>query len=162
MGHDVPMSWTAPLARPLISGMFVAGGWDALRNPAGKVDRADKVLPVLADAAGLSIDSETVVRANGAVMVVGGLMLGAGIAPRLSAAVLAASLVPTTAAGHRFWELPPGPDRTAQRLHFLKNASMLGGLLFVAGETHLHPVWRLGRRCMGRRSGRGGARRPGA
>jgi len=144
-GHDVPMSWTAPLARPLISGMFVAGGWDALRNPAGKVDRADKVLPVLADAAGLSIDSETVVRANGAVMVVGGLMLGAGIAPRLSAAVLAASLVPTTAAGHRFWELPPGPDRTAQRLHFLKNASMLGGLLFGRARRTSNPVWRLGR-----------------
>ncbi|MCL4292560.1 MAG: DoxX family protein [Acidimicrobiia bacterium] len=143
------MSWTAPLARPLMAGMFVAGGWDALRNPSTKVDRADTILPQLSDAVGLSVDSEALVRANGAAMVVAGLTFGAGIAPRISAAVLAGSLIPTTLAGHRFWELPPGPERAGQRIHFLKNAAMLGGLLLAVGEIHFHPVLGVGRRLVG-------------
>ena len=54
--------------------------------------------------------------------------------PRLSAAVLATSLVPTTLAGHRFWEAP-AETRQQQQLHFFKNLSLLGGLLIAAGDT---------------------------
>jgi len=142
------------VARPLMAGMFVVGGWDAFRHPATKVDRADHVAPRVADLVGVDVDTESLVRVNGGAMVLGGLMFGAGVAPRLSAAVLATTLLPTTVAGHRFWEMPPGPERNAQRIHFLKNASMLGGLLFAAGETHFHPVWNLGRRALGRKAGR--------
>ena len=46
----------------------------------------------------------TLVRINAVAQIAAGLALATGRAPRLSAAVLAASLVPTTAAGHRFWE----------------------------------------------------------
>lgn len=132
-----------------MSGMFVAGGWDAFRHPGSKVERADAVAPRIVEAVGLSVDTETLVRLNGAVMVVGGVMFGAGVLPRLSATALAATLVPTTLAGHRFWDLPHGPDRTLQRIQFLKNASMLGGLLLAAGETRFHPVWSAGRRWAG-------------
>ena len=58
--------------------------------------------------------------------------------------MLAASLVPTTAAGHRFWE-ETDPDHPGdQRLHFLKNVSMLGGLLIAAVDTEGKPgvAWR--------------------
>jgi len=47
---------------------------------------------------------------------------------------LAGSLIPTTAAGHRFWEESDPSTRAQQTIHFLKNAAMLGGLLAVVGS----------------------------
>lgn len=65
---------------------------------------------------------------NGAAMAVAGLALGFGIKPKLAAGVLAASLIPTTLAGHRFWELE-GKEAAQQQIHFLKNLGLLGGLI---------------------------------
>ena len=63
-------------------------------------------------------------------------MLASGHFPRLSATVLAATLVPTTAAGHRFWEEQDPQKKAMQRIHFFKNTSMLGGLLLAAVLRH--------------------------
>ena len=64
--------------------------------------------------------------------------------PGISAAALAATLVPTTAAGHRFWEEQDPAERAQQRVHFFKNVSMLGGLIIASGDTEGQPgvVWR--------------------
>jgi uncharacterized membrane protein YphA (DoxX/SURF4 family) len=78
--------------------------------------------------------TEQLVRVDGAAKVLGGVALGLGIFPRLSALGLAASLVPTTLAGHRFWEETDPAQRKAQQLHFVKNVSILGGVLLVAFE----------------------------
>jgi hypothetical protein len=53
-------------------------------------------------------------------------------------------LVPTTYAGHRFWETDDKQERMQQRIHFLKNLSILGGLLIAAGDTAGNPslAWR--------------------
>ena len=71
-------------------------------------------------------------------------LLALGRFPRLSALTLAATLVPTTAAGHRFWEAEEDADRAQQRIHFLKNLSMFGGLLITAADTAGNPslAWR--------------------
>jgi uncharacterized membrane protein YphA (DoxX/SURF4 family) len=45
---------------------------------------------------------------------------------------LATSLVPTTMAGHRFWEAQEDPQRKQHLIHFLKNSAILGGLLIAA------------------------------
>ncbi|MFL6124883.1 DoxX family protein, partial [Actinophytocola sp.] len=76
--------------------------------------------------------------------VAAGVALGLGKFPRLSALVLAASLAPTTMAGHRFWEHDDTADRAAQRIHFLKNVGLIGGLLIAAADTHGKPSlsWR--------------------
>ena len=50
--------------------------------------------------------------------------------PRLAALGLVASMIPTTLAGHSFWELD-GAERKAQEIQFLKNAGLVGGLLLV-------------------------------
>ena len=52
-------------------------------------------------------------------------------------------MVPTTLAGHRFWE-ERGPARNAQTIQFLKNAAMLGGLVLAATSTGGRPSvpWR--------------------
>jgi hypothetical protein len=72
------------------------------------------------------------------------VLLGLGRFPRLSALALAATLVPTTLAGHRFWEAEDDAGRTQQQIHFLKNLSMLGGLLIAADDTGAAPslLWR--------------------
>ena len=62
----------------------------------------------------------------------------------LSATVLAASLVPTTLAGHAFWNETDPQAKYAQRLQFYKNTSVFGGLLLAAVDTEGKPglAWR--------------------
>jgi putative oxidoreductase len=75
---------------------------------------------------------------------VAGLSLATGRMPRISSAVLAATLLPTTAAGHRFWEEKDPAARSNQQIHFFKNLSMLGGLILAAVDTEGRPglAWR--------------------
>jgi uncharacterized membrane protein YphA (DoxX/SURF4 family) len=120
--------------------MFVYGGVDALRDPESKAKAADDVAPMIAEALHLpTTDTVTLVRINGGIQVAAGTMLALGKFRRLSALTLAASLIPTTYAGHRFWEEVDEDRRAQQRVQFLKNAGMLGGLIFAAGDTGGRP-----------------------
>ncbi len=137
------------IARPMLASAFFVGAANALKNtavPAGKAEPVISRLVPLAKRAGVPLpeDPEKLVKLNAGVQIGAGLALATGRAPRLSAAVLAASLVPTTAAGHRFWEVQDPAQRTQQKLHFFKNLSMLGGLLIAAGDTDGKPgvAWR--------------------
>jgi uncharacterized membrane protein YphA (DoxX/SURF4 family) len=139
------------IARPMLASMFVVGGIDSFVSPSGKVPKAEKVteqVPTLAEkiAPGLPVpkDPETLVRINGGVQVLAGLALATGRMPRLSALVLVASLVPTTYAGHPFWEEKDEGARAAQRFQFFKNISMMGGLLLAGVDTAGKPgvAWR--------------------
>ena len=113
------------LAQVLLSGVFIVGGADAFRSPGGRVQKAaDFGMP----------EPELAVKANGAAMVVGGAALALDVAPRAAATLLALSLVPTTLAGHAFWKESSEAGRATHRTQFLKNATMLGGLLFVASS----------------------------
>lgn len=137
------------IARPMLASIFVVGAATALKNSSGTAAKADPVtsrLVPLAKKAGIPLpeNPETLVKINAAVQIGAGLALATGRAPRLSAAVLAASLIPTTAAGHRFWELEDPAQRTQQQLHFFKNVSLVGGLVIAAGDTEGKPgvAWR--------------------
>jgi len=102
---------------------FVWLGYEAASEPGGRV----------ALAAGLGVPwPEASVRLNGAAMVAGGVALVLGIQPRLAAAGLVASMVPTTLAGHSFWTHEDPAARTANRIQFLKNLGLVGGLVAVA------------------------------
>ena len=128
-----------------MAALFVIQGIDSLLHPDTKAPAAEKVVRPLADRVSVVPDQvEQAVRLNGAVQVAAGSLLAIGKFPRLSAAVLAASLVPTTAAGHRFWESDDKLERAQQKVHFLKNLSILGGLLIAAGDTAGNPsiAWR--------------------
>lgn len=139
------MTISRHVARPLLASIFLTGGYDAVRNPAGKVGAADDIAQQVATRIpGLPEgDTEQLVRINGAVQLGAGTLLAIGRLPRLSALALAASLVPTTAAGHRFWE-QDGPQRAQHQIHFFKNLSLLGGLLLAALDTEGKPgvIWR--------------------
>jgi uncharacterized membrane protein YphA (DoxX/SURF4 family) len=120
-----------PPARILTGSTYVLLGFDALREPGGRVDLASPVLAAIRQRVPLPADDELVVRGNAAVMVVGGTLLALGKAPRLSALALAASLVPTSVAGHRYWAIEDPAARKQQRIQFHKNLAMIGGLLFA-------------------------------
>ena len=138
------MAISRRVARPLLASMFVAGGLDQLRRPQTKVAQAERVAATMAQTLHLPEDPVTLVRINGAVQLGAASLLALGKLPRLSAAALAASLVPTTLAGHRFWEEHEPGRRTMQRVSFLKNVSMLGGLVLAATDTEGRPSlsWR--------------------
>jgi putative oxidoreductase len=119
------------VARPLLAGIFLYGGFDAFQRPESKVPKAEAVAPKLAEPLGLPQDTVQLVRLNGAAQMAAGTTLALGVFPRLSALVLAASLVPTTAAGHRFWEEPDATGKAMQTTQFLKNLAIVGGLLLV-------------------------------
>lgn len=125
----------------MLASTFVASGLDAVRNPGPKVPMAKGVAStVAAQLPGLPEHNvELLIRLNGGVQMGAGALLAFGRLPRLAALTLAASLVPTTAAGHRFWEYHDPAQRQQQQIHFLKNMSMLGGLLLAAVDTEGRP-----------------------
>ncbi|MBL3669912.1 DoxX family protein [Streptomyces sp. M2CJ-2] len=139
------MSLLRAVGRPMLASMFVAGGLESVRHPEAVVPVAEPVVrPVAERVAVLPDRTEQTVRLNGAVQVVAGLLLAAGRVPRTAALALAVTLVPTTLAGHRFWEEDDTAQRVQQRIHFLKNLAMLGGLLIAADDTGAAPslLWR--------------------
>jgi uncharacterized membrane protein YphA (DoxX/SURF4 family) len=110
------------LTRAGLGASFLTLGWDAFLAPDGRT----------AKAAAIGVPQpELAVTLNGGAMVVAGVTLAAGVAPRLSAAVLAGLLVPTTLAGHPYWKESDPGSRLQQRTQFLKNVCMLGGLVEV-------------------------------
>ncbi len=90
-------------------------------------------------------DPDLFVRVNGAALLGGGMLLATGRMPRLASTVLAASVVPTTAIDHAFWEeTDPDPQGPAASL-FFKNVGLLGGLLLAAVDTEGKPRHRVAR-----------------
>jgi uncharacterized membrane protein YphA (DoxX/SURF4 family) len=53
---------------------------------------------------------------------------------RVAPVALAATLVPTTLAAHRFWEADDAEERMQKRIRFAKNLSIMGGLLLSAAD----------------------------
>jgi uncharacterized membrane protein YphA (DoxX/SURF4 family) len=119
--------------------MYIFGGLDAIRNPEGKVEKAKRVSEPLNDMVELPFDTETLVRVNGGIQLVAGSLMAIGKLPRLSALALVASTIPTTYAGHNFWEMEDEETRAMQQIQFFKNLAMTGGLLMVAADTGGRP-----------------------
>ncbi|MFT4262826.1 MAG: DoxX family protein [Nocardioides sp.] len=138
------MSISRRVARPLLSSIFFVGSVGTLKNPAGPAEVARPLTDPLLERlhqAGVpaSVDGALLVRINAGVQVAGGVALVTGRFPRLGAAVLAASLVPTTLAGHAFWKESDPDRRRTQQLQFAKNLSILGGLVIASLDTDGKP-----------------------
>ena len=92
------------IARPMLAAQFIWGGIHTFRDPGPRAETARPLLEKLSGPLHLPDDPELVVRANAAVMAGAGAMLAFGRLPRLAGAVLAVTMVPTTYAGHPFWQ----------------------------------------------------------
>src|SRR6476661_5491996 len=140
-------------ARPMLAAIFISGGVEALRSPQAHARAAKPVLEAVGPAVDQAVevapvderpDDEMLVKIDAGVKIVAGTMLAFGKFPRLASTALAASLIPTTLAGHRFWEEDDPEVRAQQQIHFLKNLGLLGGLLIASADTHGKPSlgWR--------------------
>ena len=113
------------LSHMLMSGIFIAGGADAFANPGGRANKvADAGIPA----------PEQAVELNGAAMVLGGVLLGLGIMPKVAATILLGTLLPTTVVGHAFWKEESEAARKGQLTQFFKNLGLIGALLEVLAE----------------------------
>jgi uncharacterized membrane protein YphA (DoxX/SURF4 family) len=135
----------------MLATLFVAEGFSALRSPEQLAGRAkpvtDRLAPTLSKVhPKLPTDAETLVRVNGAAQVTAGLLLATGHATTPAALVLAGSLVPTTLAGHRYWEHDDPAERRMQRIQLMKNLGLVGGLIFAALDRGGKPglTWQTG------------------
>jgi putative oxidoreductase len=143
------MTVTRLIARPMLASMFLVGGFNALKNApqlSGKASPVtERLVPLVQKAIpALPTDPTSLVRINAGVQLVAGAALATGHFPRTAALALAGSLVPTTLAGHAFWDEQDPATKATQRIQFFKNVSMLGGLIIAAGDTEGRPglAWR--------------------
>lgn len=137
------------LARPMLASIFIYGGVNALRQAEGHAEAAKPVLDKvgqqrdkLPDA--VPTDPVSLVKIDAGVKIAAGSLFALGKFPRLSALALIGSLVPTTVAGHPFWEAKDPQEKQQQLTHLLKNAGLAGGLLIAAADTQGKPSlgWR--------------------
>lgn len=145
------MTLSRLVARPLLSSAFVAGAVDALRNTDEHAAKAAPLVQRLVPAAqqrlpGAPIPSDptTVVRIHAAVQLAAALALATGKAPRTSATVLALTTVPLTLTQRAFWKESDPEARSTQKVEFVRDLSMMGGLMLASVDTNGRPgvAWR--------------------
>ncbi len=133
------------IARPLLASSFIYGGISTLRKPQDRVPGAAPIVDKVAEAADKQLpvqvprDVEQWVKADAALKVGAGTLFALGKLPRFSALLLTGSIVPTTLAGHRFWEEDDPKVQFEKIAHFLKNLGLLGGLLLAVVDTEGKP-----------------------
>ena len=141
------MTVTRLIARPMLASMFVVGGLHALRNAPRLAEQGKEVTDTLVPlvkrvAADRSRSPRTPSRWSGSTppsRSVRARRWPPAASPGWPRLVLAATLVPTTVAGHQFWNESDPTQKANQRLHFFKNVSMLGGLLLAGVDTEGRP-----------------------
>jgi uncharacterized membrane protein YphA (DoxX/SURF4 family) len=148
------MSLLRAVPRTMLASYFVASGIKAIRDPESLVPAAeplaDRVVPLVKQyspdqvSSAVPEDTVTLVRVFGATQVLGGAALATGKGRRLGALLLASTLVPSTIAKHPFWRVQDPEERAQDRSHFLKNVSLLGGVLIASVDTEGKPslAWR--------------------
>ena len=155
------------IARPLLSVAFIGQGVESLLNPKSAAEAAAPAvdgLHTLPDPVGSKIpsDPQTIAQINAAVQIGGGLLLATGKMPRVASAALAFTVLPANLGTHMFWT-ETDPQRKAElRQAFLKDLSLLGGLMIASADTAGKPSlgWR-GRRAAERLSERVSSALPG-
>lgn len=133
------MSVIRALARPALAGYFVVSGVDAFRHPKEASEAMDAATLDLARRLGLPDDPVRLTRLNGAAQAASGAMLALGRLPRVSSAVLLATMVPSNLIGPRYWEVTDPQERARQRTQFFKNVAVAGGLLLGVADTAGRP-----------------------
>ena len=114
------------LGRICLSGIFIVAGAEAFSAPGPRTGKVE--------GAGIP-EPETAVKINGATMVIAGILLALGIMPKAAAGALIGTMIPTTLVGHAFWKEEKPQAQSMQRVQFLKNLGLIGGLLWIIAEA---------------------------
>jgi putative oxidoreductase len=114
-------------ARVLVGLVFVQSGWRKLMDiPAFVATMPRRDLPGVLGYVAPPVEF------------LGGLAILLGFATRYAALAILAFTIVATFSSHRYWNFS-GAERTGQQSHFMKNVSMMGGilLLFITGAGRL-------------------------
>lgn len=112
------------LGRVAVALIFVYSGYGKFADLAGTTAMiADKALPM----------PQVLAIASGALELVGGLLIIVGWKTRWAALALCAFTGASAYIFHDFWHLPEGPEQMNQMIHAMKNLSIMGGFLILAG-----------------------------
>ncbi|YAL84069.1 DoxX family protein [Dermacoccaceae bacterium W4C1] len=130
------------LARPLLASYFIADGVQNLRNPAEAAEDAAPFVETLAKQTGAPNDPELAVRAVGGAKVLGGVLLATGRAPRPAAGILVLTQVVNTYVHEAFWAESDPDLKARKKTAFLRNVSILGGVLLATVDTAGKPSLR--------------------
>jgi putative oxidoreductase len=126
-----PHPFLARLARTLLAIVFLISGVEKLGDLGSVADfiRSTTPLPFPATLAALTAGVE----------IVGALMLLFALKERLAALLLALFLVAVNLFVHDFWTFPDA-EAGVQRLQFVKNLAIVGGLLAVYADVPVRNV----------------------
>ena len=125
----------------MLGSIFIAAGTDGLRHPEASAAVAEPLVNDLLENAPSSAtrylprDPTTYVQIHGAAQLAAGLALASGRLPRISAWVLAGTLVPVTLGSTAFWREADPALKLQQKTDFWKNVSILGGLIIAGIDT---------------------------
>jgi putative oxidoreductase len=117
----VPRSGTALVGRILMAAIFLTSGFAKLADPDGTAGYMAQ--------AGVG-NADSLVYVAGMAELAGGMSLLFGFLTRLGAIGLLVFLTLTSLIMHKFWGVPPDVAKM-QFVQFMKNLSIMGGLLMV-------------------------------
>ncbi|SDS11706.1 DoxX family membrane protein [Corynebacterium timonense] len=137
-------------ARPMLASVYVADGVGILLNPSAHRDNAQTVLKKVRSAVPSNVRAFVPSDPNTAALTVGGVKAGAGTLfalgklPRTSAALLAATAVPSLLGRNAFWEADDEQEKARRRTGALTDVALLGGVLIATVDTDGKPnlQWR--------------------
>ncbi len=118
--------------RFLLAGIFVYSGYGMFNNAERYAKLASSKLPMMPE-------DPMIPKVHGAIMMGAGSTFALGILPTMSARILALTLIPNTFVGHAFWKSETPEERRSQLIHLLKNAGLLGGLLYASADKRTKP-----------------------
>lgn len=119
----VQKDWMALLGRILLAAMFIISGFGKLTGfeaTVGHISRVGLPLPQLQAALAVLVELG------------GGILLIIGWKTRWAALAFIVFVLVVTPIFHNFWAAPP-EQMMGQQIHFLKNVSILGGMLLLLG-----------------------------
>ncbi len=122
--------------RASLAWMFIRASSEVFQDPTRATGTAGPLLAKARKVSPVALPGDRdIVRVNAALHVATGVMIATNTAPRLAAAALIGSMIPTTLAGHSYWTVDDPAERRGQRNQFNKNLAMIGGLLLLAASS---------------------------
>ncbi len=125
------------LARPLLASWFIYGGVQSYLEPETRAARvAPTVEPALKELGLEEVSTVDLVKVHGAASVALAATLALSRSPRAAALGLAGLAGATAALTHPFWKEEDEARKEAELEQFLKNVSLVGGVLLAATAGH--------------------------
>ncbi len=125
------------LARPLLASWFVYGGVQSYLEPEARAERvAPTVEPALKELGLEEVKTVDLVKVHGAASVALAAALALSRSPRAAALGLAGLAGATAALAHPFWKEEDETRKEEELEQFLKNLSLVGGVLLAATAGH--------------------------